>query len=234
MVAIVHGLASLCQAMASDRSTLARSEAALRHWSNPFNYNRDWAQRAKFAARMIQPGDWVCDLGCGPQALRWFLPRSTKYLPADLKRWTEDTEICDINCGVVPHRSLELCDLCVMLGVLTYLHDPEALFRELGRTVERTLISHFDTTEEKEVNQLWGRPTSLEQLETMLQATGFRVLERVSYRSWTILRATNEHFDADARQRRAVARNTFQPRSWSLRDEWNRAIWRMRIRDSAS
>src|SRR6266568_1297597 len=65
--------------MGSDGLTLARSAAALTHWSDPSSYNLGWIQRARFAARMIQPNDWVCDLGCGPQALRWFLPRRGEF-----------------------------------------------------------------------------------------------------------------------------------------------------------
>jgi hypothetical protein len=214
--------------MGSDGLTLPRSAAALTHWSNPSSYNRGWTQRARFAARMMQPNDWVCDLGCGPQALRWFLPRRAIYLPADLKRWTEDTEVCDLNSGVMPRRSLEVCDVCAMLGLVTYLDDPQALFRGLAHTVERVLVSHFDTTAAHEDNPLWGRATSLEELGSMLDTSGFRVIERVPYGSWVLMLAVNEKFDDEARRRRAIARSTFQTRVWSLSDEWQRTIWRMR------
>src|SRR5262245_62091881 len=176
-----------------------RSLAALTHWSNPSSYHRSWTQRARFAARMIQPKDWVCDLGCGPQALRWFLPRSAIYLPADLKRWTPDTEFCDLNSGVMPHRSLEVCDVCAMLGVITYLDDPEALFRELARTVERVLLSYFDTTAAHENNFLWGRATSLDELGNILSSNGFRIVEQAPYRTWVLIRADNQKFDEGAR-----------------------------------
>ena len=93
---------------------------------------------------MCADAEWVCDLGCGPQFLRRHLGQGIVYLPADLIQWTPDTEVCDVNAGHLPVRSLTLCDTCVMMGVIGRIRDPRWFFGELARHVEHLLFSHFD------------------------------------------------------------------------------------------
>lgn len=80
------------------------------------------------------------------QTLRTFLPANVSYLPADLKQWTEDTEVCDINGGRLPERSIAASDCCVALGLFEYITDPVPLIQFISRSRKR-LVTTYNTLE---------------------------------------------------------------------------------------
>ncbi len=150
---------------------------------------------------MCADAEWVCDLGCGPQFLRRHLGQGIVYLPADLIQWTPDTEVCDVNAGHLPVRSLTLCDTCVMMGVIGRIRDPRWFFGELARHAEHLLFSHFDGDRGL---------ASLDELISSLEANGFKIVTVENYRVWTMVKAVNERFDDQARQARLLARERWQ------------------------
>lgn len=198
-------------------------------WSNPARHDVKWMRRARVAARMCRAEHWVCDLGCGMQTLKSFLPRSVVYLPADLKQWTSDTEICDLDAGKMPTRSLELCDICVMLGVIGHLRNPESSIQNLSRQVERILIS-FNSTDFTRSGRAPSRARAfaLSEIYAILERAGFRIIDQNQYVQHTLIKAQNERFDATSRRLRDERRAAFAPRKWTLGDEWVRCFRQMR------
>ena len=208
--------------------SVAISEA-LHVWSDPAQHNVRWARRARVAARMCRGEQWVCDLGCGMQFLRAFLPRTTVYLPADLKQWTGDTELCDLDAGKMPTRSLELCGICVVLGVIGHLRDPEALIQNLSQRVEKVLIS-FKTTDFTRNGRAQGRAKAyaLSEIYAMLDRAGFRITDQRQYLHNTLIKAQSERFDAASRELRDKRRLAFAPNTRTLADEWTRLLLQLR------
>jgi hypothetical protein len=207
---------------------------ALHLWSDPANHNIRWARRARVAARMCRDEQWVCDLGCGMQFLRSFLPRTTVYLPADLERWTEDTELCDLDAGRLPTRSLDLCGICVVLGVVGHLRDPEGLIQSLSQRVEKVLIS-FKTTDFTRNGRAQGRAKAyaLSEMYAMLDRAGFRITDQRQYLHHTLIKADSDRFDAASRELRAKRRLAFAPSRRTLADEWTRLLLQLRTAPAA-
>jgi hypothetical protein len=213
--------------------SVAISEA-LRVWSDPTQYHFRWARRARVAARMCRGEQWVCDLGCGMQFLKSFLPRTAVYLPADLKQWTEDTELCDLDAGRLPTRSLDLCGICVLLGVIGHLRDPEALIQGLSQRVEKVLIA-FTTTDFTRKGRAQDRATAyaLSEMYAMLDRAGFRITDQRQYVHNTMIKAQSERFDAASRELRDKRRAVFAPDRRTLADEWIRLLLQLRTAPTA-
>jgi len=96
------------------------------------------------AISLLEPaGGLVCDLGCGPQALRGLLPRGVRYLPVDLVDWTPDTVVCDLNVGL-PDGFAD-ADWVFALGVVEYLDDPAALLALVARHPARLIVSYAES-----------------------------------------------------------------------------------------
>jgi hypothetical protein len=169
------------------------------------------------------------------QFLKSFLPRTTVYLPADLKQWTADTELCDLDAGRMPTRSLDLCEICVVLGVVDHLRDPETLIQYLSRRVEKVLIS-FTTTDFTRNGRAQGgaQHYALSEVYAKLDRAGFRITDQRQYLHNTLIKAQSERFDAAARQLRDKKRAAFAPRRRTLVDEWTRLLLQLRRAPAAS
>jgi hypothetical protein len=163
------------------------------------------------------------------QFLRAFLPRSTVYLPADLKQWTHDTELCDLDAGRMPDRSLDLCEICAVLGVIGHLRDPEALLQNLSQRVEKVLIS-FKSTDFTRNGRAQGRAKAypLSEMYAMLDRAGFRITDQRQYRHNTLIKAQSDRFDAASRDLRDKRRLAFTPNRRTLADEWTRLLLHLR------
>lgn len=97
-----------------------------------------WENRTRLAAEWLQNEKIVADIGCGLMALESFLPEQTIYLPMDVVRRDARTVVVDLNREPIPQFT---CDAVVMLGVLEYIDDVEAVFDQLRR-FPKTLISY--------------------------------------------------------------------------------------------
>jgi hypothetical protein len=215
------------------RATAIRSVYARPDWADAKSYKRKWADRARVAARLCTGYRWICDLGCGMQALRLFLPRDTVYLPADLKQWTDDTEICNIDAGLMPSRYLQLSDLCVMLGVVDHLRDPGRSFKLLANSAENILFS-YQSTDFSRDNPAHQRANdfTLAEMYSLLEEARFQIIEQIQFRRLTLIKARNLGFDTVAASSRAEKRIAFKARPWTLRDEYTRLalmIWTRKV-----
>jgi len=120
-----------------------------KHWLDPANYKEHWASRAEIAMTLLGSANAVCDLGCGaPQTVRRLLKPGVTYLPADLKAWTPDTEICNLDIAQYPDRALAACDVCLLLGVLERLTvNAGEVFRSLRTRIPRLIFSYHPVDE---------------------------------------------------------------------------------------
>jgi methyltransferase family protein len=110
------------------------------HWRDPNSYPQDWESRAVQAARFIQPGSSVLDIGCGPHmALRRHLPADCAYYSADLYQWTAQVRHVDIDANIFPDGSF---DCVVLLGVIEYLARPQLAFRFAQGCASAMVISY--------------------------------------------------------------------------------------------
>lgn len=183
---------------------------AERDWSQPESYHPSywsWAGRARAASTLIRPGyRWVCDIGCGNQHLKWFLPRSAVYLPADLNQWTANTEVCDLNAMALPTRSLAACDVAVMLGVIEYLRDPAQVFSALATSAEHLVVSYRTNELRPQRKADWFNAYTLAQLVDLLTHAGFEICELRTFRQQVIIRLDSWQFEAEQAAARSDAR----------------------------
>lgn len=178
-------------------------------WEDAASYERFWSDRSAAAAKLCRPGQWVCDIGCGMQALSQMLSPGCAYLPADLRAWTPAVEVCDLNAGLLPERHLARCDVATLLGVIEYVFDPPGLFTALARRAETVVVS-YNCAELAEVDRAgfgWVNALTREALVDGLRQAGFHpdTVERFGAME-ILVRATNPRFGSLRRLRRRAAR----------------------------
>jgi hypothetical protein len=156
------------------------------YWSCADHYHAKWNARAAFVAALIEDGASVCDIGCGMQALRRLLPSSCKYLPCDLKQWTADTEVCDLNANLYPLESLSKCTICVLLGVMEYLWDPGQVIAQLRHLTPTLLFSYNPADRVPNRHPMWINSYSTDEVLNMARKAGYPVIEKF-WRSHTLV-----------------------------------------------
>lgn len=163
-------------------------------WQDVENFDQGWSFRSSFVAALCAGAKVVCDIGCGRQTLRHLLPNGTKYLPADLRQWTSDTELCDLNAGVFPTESLAAADTCTLLGVVEYLFDPEEVLKQIAPYVGCVVFSYNarDLVEQDRAGLGWVNALSTGDLMVLCRRSGLVVdrLERIDG-GQVVLRAMN-------------------------------------------
>jgi hypothetical protein len=110
------------------------------YWQDPSSYAQDWELRSVQAARFVEPGVSVLDIGCGPRmALRQHLPRSCVYIPADLFTWTSEVRHVDIDADSFPGGEF---GCAILLGVIEYLKRPDLVFRFAKAHARSMIVSY--------------------------------------------------------------------------------------------
>lgn len=149
-------------------------------WLDPKSYSPHWTPRAVKAVAMLENAFAVCDIGCGaPQDVRSILPDDIRYLPADLKQWTSDTEICDLNAGIFPEKSLSACDYVLMLGVIEYIFDPAKVFSGLSLRSLRMVTSYHPSELRLDRWPTWVNNFGEDEYLSMAQQSGWVLKERL-------------------------------------------------------
>ena len=191
------------------RRSVAERRTDLARWSDPASFPHYWDPRAKAASPLLAGLRWICDVGCGAQALRRYLEPGVTYMPADLSRRTPDTELCELNTGRLPRASLRRRDAAVLLGVVEYVIDPSTLFEELAELAEKVVLSYCSPELWSVDRDAFGWVNALDgaQLHAMLAQVGYSVRYQAVFegRQHLIL-AQNCRFDQTSRIRRAVTR----------------------------
>jgi hypothetical protein len=183
-------------------------------WQEEANFEAHWSPRSSFAAALCGSSKWVCDVGCGMQSLRNLLPAHATYLPADLKKWTDDTFTCDLNAGEFPKKYAEISDVLCFLGVIEYIYDLDALFENASRHTDRVVVSYnpTDIAESDRRGYGWVNDLTVGALVRLVHEHGFIVdsLQKIDG-SQVILRMRNSRFSWKRGLRRAAARMWFKP-----------------------
>jgi hypothetical protein len=110
------------------------------YWQDPASYPQDWELRSVQAARFVEPGVSVLDIGCGPHmALRQHLPRNCVYVPADLFAWTSEVRHIDVDADRFPVGEF---GCAMLLGVIEYLRSPDLVFRFAKRHTRSMVVSY--------------------------------------------------------------------------------------------
>jgi hypothetical protein len=181
-------------------------------WLDRTLYRKSWDKRARAVAPFCGNG-WVCDIGCGMQGLDRFLPAQARYLPSDLKQWTREVEICDLNMGVLPQRYLALCDVVTLLGVVERIHDLDWLFSELAKRAERLIVTYHCSDKAPKRFPDWVNAYTLSEFSTKLVAAGYRIEHCGTFGDQTIFVARSAIFnEAQIREHKlAQAASSIKP-----------------------
>ena len=154
------------------------------YWSNGLNFDPEWDGRAHLAARLLKAGEKiVCDIGCGPrQALRNCLPGGSTYIPLDMKQWTPDVHLCDLNTGDFPAHLIRSADVVFMLGVCEYLVDLRKTFVLLAESCRTLIVSYCSIDLSQARSPLWMNSCSGPEFGSLLGRAGFQVDCSLSYK----------------------------------------------------
>jgi hypothetical protein len=189
-----------------------------------------FAGRARVAAALLSGDCWICDIGCGQQQLKWFLRRDAIYLPADLARRTPDTELCELNLLRLPDRSLSLCDIAVMLGVISHLREPRSVLETLSTKVEYVIVSFSEPAAFAHLSYK-KNAYDLSNFLQLLNDARFEMTDQRRYGNHEhIVKAKSLTFGDPARSQRRMARGAYQVRRPSVSDDLQRLYHQLRVR----
>jgi hypothetical protein len=146
------------------------------YWRDRRHFSGFWSARALEAVKLRSNATFICDIGCGMQALKALLPGAV-YLPADLEKWTPEVEACDLNRGLFPEEHLSVAELCFVLGVLEYLRDVEGSLAALSTKAERVILSYnaVDLVNVDRVAHHWLNSFSVDELKAMALRANFQI-----------------------------------------------------------
>ena len=170
-------------------STYTNGEMASSRWLHDESFCPAWEYRSVFAAAMCADSRSVCDIGCGMQSLRSFLPKGVRYLPADLVKRSDDTEVCDLNRKQLPTAHLSRADTVTLLGVIEYLLDPAWVFESLSPRIEKIVVSYVpvDLLKVDRRKRGWVNDFSAGDIVKMLHAADFQLRDMTLCDSTQIL-----------------------------------------------
>lgn len=149
------------------------TEAA--RWADFEAMRQGAAERAALAARWIERGARVLDIGAGVMALRNALPPDCGYVPADLLPFDPATVVVDLNDGGFPKGAY---DVVAMLDVLEFVHDVERLLKRAASAAPR-LIASYRPAEAMSIHKRracgYFSDYTAAEFEALLDTTGWRV-----------------------------------------------------------
>lgn len=118
-----------------------RREADPDRWGNPESYGgAHWDARAAQAARLVPEGARILEIGVGKGSFRDMVaPRCTSFLGADLNPLDAETLRLNLESDPLPEGPF---DLIVLLGVLEYIHDFDAVAGRLRDSGADLLLTY--------------------------------------------------------------------------------------------
>ena len=133
-----------------------------------------WEARAKLAAELLEPGCRVADVGCGGMTMETLLPPGAVYVPFDVCRRDDRTNVIDLNSEPFPIVNV---DAILCLGVLEYLFDPLAFIHEARKSNCLLIFSYhpidFGEPTDRRVKN-WVSDLSLPSILSACFAAGYR------------------------------------------------------------
>lgn len=140
---------------------------------------KNWMRRASVAAELVTSavhlGSFIADFGCGDQKMRSLLS-GYRYQGFDLLPQAPDVQRFDLAADPIPSGF----DAALLLGVLEYFTDIEAILRKLRDAAPRLIVSHlhpddgaFPPTVVEEKGWLSVLPRG--EFENRLRGAGWRI-----------------------------------------------------------
>ena len=162
---------------------LIRPKVDRLHWLDASNYPADWDRRAEMAAAWLPTSGRIVDVGCGaPMALRRFLEPDVTYIAADLKAWTPDVQVIDLDAGEFPVGEV---DAVAMLGVIEYLKRPGMALLRARRAADRLVTSYAHPigsgAREHRAARGWLNDFKVSGFESLLGRHGWAIEERALF-----------------------------------------------------
>jgi len=134
--------------------------------------------RAATAAKWIEPGTRVLDVGAGVMALRDVVAPDCIYVPADLVPFDPATVVVDLNDGGFPEGAY---DVVVMLDVVEFVHDVEGVLRRAADAAPSLIVSYRPAesvlVHDRRASGYFNDLTTAK-FTALLDATGWRVHDR--------------------------------------------------------
>lgn len=149
-------------------------------WHDIERYSPSWERRAAFAAKFIEPGSSVLDLGCGQMHLRKYLSDGCTYTPSDLRAWTDEVIICDLDAGQFPDGYF---DVITLLGVLGFVKDTEGTLEKARKHAKRLVVTFMHPNLFNFRKRLPERVHhyTRKELATLIEAAGRTITKREFY-----------------------------------------------------
>lgn len=156
---------------------ISRGGTLLERWSVLAASEADgWSARSAMAAAWLSDQPGVLDLGCGLMTLERFLRPGQVYVPCDVVRRDGRTLVCDLNHEPPPEAGVPAA---ACLGLLEYLHDPQAVLRSLVRTYRVCVVSYCVTDAPDPLGarraHAWVNDHDTQGIETLFAAAGWSV-----------------------------------------------------------
>lgn len=189
-------------------------------WSNPESLSPQWADRARFAARLVPERLRILDLGCGGMDIERFAS-PLRYVPIDIVARDARTHVIDLNETPPPPALFADIDLITLLGVLEYLDDAEKLFDAITSTQIPLLFSYCSAERHSNCDRRasdWVNDFTTEQILQLLEARGYEAAQLFIYEGEQIivLAAPKGKWPAWLAERLQPARTDREPRRKSL------------------
>jgi len=189
----------------------------LARWSSAASYEAFWDDRAKAAAALLGSARWLCDLGCGQQSLRRFLPDNMHYMPADLVAWDRRVALCDLNSNKWPDLYLQACEIVYVLGVLEYVLSPQQVLSHLARSCPELVIS-YNPCDMSDVNRQgfgWMNAFTAADFLDLLRTCGYQILSNTVFaRTQIIVKARSAVESPLNILRRPLVQGLLQIQDW--------------------
>ena len=99
------------------------------------------------------------------------------YLSADLCRWTEETEYCDLNKNIFPSIGLIKADTIFTLGLLEYIFEVESKL-EIFSNFSKYIIGNYNPTDICNLSRNdWHNDYDVDNFLKMLSMSGYDILD---------------------------------------------------------
>lgn len=155
-------------------------------WKKPEQLFKDWNERTKLLASMVEPGAGVIEFGAGNMALIKYLPTGCQYTPSDIVQRNPKFLKCDLNEPI--SFDLSGFDTAVLSGVLEYVYDIDNVFSQFPIELRNVVLSYScnDISSANRLENGWLSDYSRKELETIFDKYNYRVVDYVEWRKQAI------------------------------------------------
>jgi hypothetical protein len=169
---------SEAERVALTERAIAGKGAVAERWFKPIEaaVPKIWEARAALAANWLRDEAGVADMGCGAMTLERALEPGQQYFPVDLTQRDQRTVVVDFNSA--PPPAIAGASAAACLGVLEYLHEPQAFLVGLAAGYGRAVVSYAvarDIAGRRAHG--WVNDLTQDDIAAVFKASGWRIVE---------------------------------------------------------